>query len=96
MSVTLTPELESLIRDRVDSGHFTSANDVVRDALRLVEATEHQRATLRAALAIAEHQIERGQVSEWTPELHADIMRRAKAAANSGAHPKPDVCPQAS
>lgn len=93
MSVTLDPELESVIRERVDSGRFATADDVVRDALRRVETAEHQRAELRAALAIAEHQIEHGRVTEWTPELHAAIMRRARAAAEAGALPKPDVCP---
>ena len=93
MSVTLTPELESLIRERVDSGQYSNADDVVRDALRQVETAERHRTELRAALAVAEDQIERGQVAEWTPELHADIMRRARAAAKAGEQPKPDVCP---
>jgi len=93
MSVTLTPELESLIRERVDSGQYPSADDVVRDALAQVEAAERRRAELRAALAVAEDQIERGQVTEWTPELHADIMRQARAAVKTGEQPKADGCP---
>jgi antitoxin ParD1/3/4 len=37
MNVSLTPELERLIRQRVESGLYTSASEVVREALRLLE-----------------------------------------------------------
>jgi antitoxin ParD1/3/4 len=35
MNVSLTPELERLIEQRVASGHYTSASEVMREALRL-------------------------------------------------------------
>jgi antitoxin ParD1/3/4 len=34
MSVTLTPELEKLVREEVESGHYASNSEVIRDALR--------------------------------------------------------------
>jgi antitoxin ParD1/3/4 len=37
MNVSLTPELESLIQDKVASGRYASASEVVREALRLLE-----------------------------------------------------------
>lgn len=36
MNVSLTPELEALVRERVRSGRYTSASEVVREALRLL------------------------------------------------------------
>ncbi len=34
MSVTLTPELEKLVRDEVESGNYASNSEVIREALR--------------------------------------------------------------
>ena len=43
MNVSLTPELERFIRDRVDSGRHHSSSEVVREALRLLEERERLR-----------------------------------------------------
>lgn len=37
MHVSLTPELERLVRDRVKSGLYNNASEVIREALRLLE-----------------------------------------------------------
>jgi len=37
MNVSLTPELEELVRAKVSSGRYLSASEVVREALRLLE-----------------------------------------------------------
>jgi antitoxin ParD1/3/4 len=44
MNVSLTPELEQFVAGKVESGRYTSASEVVREALRLLE--EHDRAKL--------------------------------------------------
>lgn len=36
MNVSLTPELEELVHERVRSGRYTSASEVVRELLRLL------------------------------------------------------------
>jgi antitoxin ParD1/3/4 len=42
MNISLTPQLEKLVQDRVKSGRYTSASEVIREALRLLET--HDRA----------------------------------------------------
>jgi len=42
MNVSLTPELDRFVAEKVESGRYTSASEVVREALRLLE--EHDRA----------------------------------------------------
>jgi antitoxin ParD1/3/4 len=42
MNVSLTPELDKFVARKVESGRYTSASEVVREALRLLE--EHDRA----------------------------------------------------
>ena len=44
MNVSLTPELDKFIADKVASGRYTSASEVVREALRLLEEHEKSRA----------------------------------------------------
>jgi antitoxin ParD1/3/4 len=42
MNVSLTPELDKFVADKVASGRYNSASEVVREALRLLE--DHDRA----------------------------------------------------
>ena len=41
--VSLTPELERYVAEKVDSGRYTSASEVVREALRMLEREEKSR-----------------------------------------------------
>ena len=36
MNVSLTPELEKFVQDKVKSGMYTSASEVIRESLRLL------------------------------------------------------------
>jgi len=44
MNVNLTPQLEELVRSKVASGMYTSASEVVREALRLMDEQDRLRA----------------------------------------------------
>ena len=37
MNISLTPQLEELVKRKVDSGLYVSASEVMREALRLLE-----------------------------------------------------------
>ena len=43
MNFHLTPELEQLVKTKVQSGRYNSASEVVRDALRLMEQEDDLR-----------------------------------------------------
>jgi antitoxin ParD1/3/4 len=53
MNVSLTPRLEKLVIDKVASGRYGSASEVVREALRLLEEQDSSRRirALQAAVA---------------------------------------------
>ena len=92
MSVSLTPQLEAMIRERVESGRYTNASEVVGDALRHLE--EHERLQhLRSLLAVGLEEAQRGELVEFTPELLEDIDRRAEEWFRQDVEPDPDVCP---
>ena len=43
MNISLTPHLEEMIREKIASGSYTSASEVVREALRLLEQEDQLR-----------------------------------------------------
>jgi antitoxin ParD1/3/4 len=43
MNVSLTPELEAYVAEKVGTGRYTSASEVVREALRLLEQQDKTR-----------------------------------------------------
>ena len=57
LTITVTPELEAFIRERVSSGRFDTASDVVCEGLKLLELREQER---EAALDEIRREIEVG------------------------------------
>ena len=92
MNVTLPPQYEALIREKVETGDYLDASAVVEEALRLLEERD-KLARLRAAIAVAEEQVARGEVVAWTPELHAQVREEAIRNVRAGKRPRPDVLP---
>ncbi len=43
MNISLTPHFEDMIREKIASGSYTSASEVVREALRLLEQEDQLR-----------------------------------------------------
>lgn len=50
MNVSLTPYFEEFVKQKVESGLYSSASEVVRDALRLLDEKEKKLADLRQAI----------------------------------------------
>jgi len=73
LNVNLTPELEGLIRQKVSSGRYNSASEVVREALRLMEAEDQLRA---AKLQQLRHDIQEGLHSGPTRRWSVSEMKR--------------------
>ena len=57
MNISLTPELERLVVERVKSGRYASASEVIREGLRLLE---EQEALKQQRLAEVRWKIDRG------------------------------------
>ena len=78
MNVSLTPELEKLIYEKVRSGLYNSASEVIREALRLLHERDQVRQqeleALRAKINRGLEQLNRG---EGIPESVA--VRRLRA-----------------
>jgi antitoxin ParD1/3/4 len=92
MNVSLTPELEQMVRERVASGRYNNASEVVRDALRHLDSKERLD-HLRALIQVGLDQAERGELIEFTPEWEEEMDRRVEEGFLRGDIPDPDVCP---
>jgi len=56
MNVSLTPELERMIREKVETGRYASTSEVVREALRLLEQRDRSEQERLAGLRDIWHQ----------------------------------------
>jgi antitoxin ParD1/3/4 len=65
---------------------------VVREALRLLEERDRL-ARLRAAIAVGDAQIARGEGIPYTPELLVELDREVDERVRRGDRPNPDVWP---
>ncbi|MBA2353861.1 MAG: type II toxin-antitoxin system ParD family antitoxin [Acidobacteriota bacterium] len=70
MNVSLTPELERFVDDKVESGLYNNASEVIREGLRLLK--EHDEVRLRWR-----EQIERG----WLEAQSGRVIDGPKAMA---------------
>ncbi|MBP7777544.1 MAG: type II toxin-antitoxin system ParD family antitoxin [Acidobacteria bacterium] len=72
MNVSLTPELESFVDRKVESGLYNNASEVVREGLRLLKEHDEMRARVSAS-------IERG----WAQAQAGDLLDGRKAMADA-------------
>lgn len=68
MNVSLTPELENLVNEKVKSGLYNSASEVIRESLRLLQEQdmlkEIRRNELRREIMLGVEQIRNGEYTE--------------------------------
>jgi antitoxin ParD1/3/4 len=66
MNIYLSKHFEEFIRAQVESGRYANASEVVREALRRYEIQEEKLDRLRAMVAEADAEFERGEGIEVT------------------------------
>ena len=88
--MTLTPEHEALIRQKVEAGLDRSADEPIATAVQLLDARDRAVQGLRAKIHIG---VNSGEGVELTPKLMDEIDQEAEAAFQRGELPDADVCP---
>ncbi len=78
MNVSLTPALEKLVQQKVESGLYNNASEVVREALRLMKESEEVRRAklkrLKAAIAKGEMDVASGRVISLESDEEIDAF----------------------
>ena len=64
MNIQLKPEQEKFIQDKIASGAYSNADDIITEAFKLLEAREEKLKELKNKIAIATEQIAKGQLTD--------------------------------
>jgi antitoxin ParD1/3/4 len=86
MNVSLTPELERLVQEKVKSGRYLSASEVVREGLRLLEERDRlyqaRLAELQKEITLGVEEAERGELVDGEVVMQEiyEELRQAEAA----------------
>jgi antitoxin ParD1/3/4 len=76
MNVTLPPELEQRVREKIERGDYDNAEALVQEAVhRLIEEDERDLDVLRARLQQADAEIDRGEGLEFDEHTTKDLAR---------------------
>lgn len=68
MTITLTAELEELVNEKVKSGAYRSADEVVMASLRLLKAQEKGMEALRREIMRGVEDVQQGRFATFTTE----------------------------
>lgn len=90
MNISLTPELEKLVNEKVKSGLYNSASEVIRESLRLLQEQDMlrqiRRDELRREIMLGVEQIRNGEFVEVKASEMKDfaeqLIREAKDEFN--------------
>ncbi len=81
MTITLSPEVESLITEQVAVGRFASADEAIRAAVMQLAAStavgDDELAELRAVIDVGLAEADRGEFVEFTAE---DVIAEQRSA----------------
>ena len=84
MNVSLTPELERVVNEKVDSGLYQTASEVVREALRLLKERDDARDRLRADVQAGFEQLARGGGRSYDASAGRTLADRIKSKGRTG------------
>ena len=83
VNLTLGPELEQFVKELVTSGEYPSADEAIRDGLRLLKDRESLRQekleAIRSDLAVADEQFKRGQYTAYTSDSLGGLSAAIKS-----------------
>lgn len=84
MNISLTPRLEEMIREKIASGSYSSASEVVREALRLLELEDQLRSLkLQRLREDIREGIESGPPTPFDPNKLKRTARQKKTSTRT-------------
>ena len=88
MNVSLTPELDKLVKMKVESGLYNSASEVIREALRLLKSrddlNEGRINALKSDIQKGISSLDDGKGVEMTEDLFYSIKKSGRQKLNEG------------
>ena len=91
MHINLSPEMEDFIKRKVATGFYGNATEVVRDAVRRMQAEDLRLAAWQAAIKKGDEQLDRGKKVEYSPHTLNRLTQEAIDDMHSERPINPDV-----
>jgi len=83
MNISLTPELDSYVQQKVQTGMYHSASEVIHEGLRLLREQDQIRQArltqVRQDVDLGADQIARGEYTEYTAATVKDLAAEIKS-----------------
>ncbi len=81
MTIHLSGDREEIVRSFIEDGRFTSEDEVIDEALRLLQERDEQArlANLRRDIAIGIEQANRGELTPFDPHATLECVRSRQA-----------------
>lgn len=81
MTLHLSGDREEIVRSFIEDGRFTSEDEVIDEALRLLQERDEQAklANLRRDIAIGIEQADRGELAPFDPHATLERIRSRQA-----------------
>ena len=91
MNINFPPVDAGYIKTKVESGFYSNATEMVRDAVRRMREQDDQHGRLLAALETGERDIDAGRTVPYTPDLLKQIEQEARTHVANKRSPNRDV-----
>ena len=83
MNISLKPEHERFIQSQIETGQYTSPDEVINEAFKVLAEREHRLKELRQQIAVGTEQIASGQVTDGEV-VFAKLQEKIDRIAESG------------
>ena len=87
MNISLPQQLEQWVKQRVDTGMYDSASEVIREALRLLREQEDLKQVrtqeLRRQLQVGVEQLDRGASRAFDESVTAEVKKAGRKRRDS-------------
>lgn len=93
MHINLSPEMEAFIKGKVASGYYGNATEVIRDAIRRMQAEELRMTAWKTALKKGDDELDAGQSVPYNAAALDDITQSARKAMHGAQGMDADVLP---
>lgn len=78
MNISLTPELEQLVTDKVKSGMYQTSSEVIREGLRLLKERDERLQSLRRDIRAGFEAVDRGEFTDYDQSNVQGLAERVK------------------
>ena len=78
MNISLTPELERLVADKVNSRMYQTSSELIREGLRLLKERDERLQSLRGDIRAGFEAVDRGEFTDHDESNVQELTERVK------------------